>query len=113
MGRLRSQQRQREVDLMKFCFNKLGGWPWGVGNQLGEVFGGKAAAWEGCKRWHARAGSTPARAGRNARALPALNAPPPAGLPIIGEIEAPGYLEGGDFIAMGEDLALVGIGLRR
>ena len=24
MGRLRSQQRQREVDLMKFCFSKLG-----------------------------------------------------------------------------------------
>lgn len=28
MGRLRSEQRQREVELMKFCFNKLGmhGW---------------------------------------------------------------------------------------
>jgi hypothetical protein len=25
MGRLRSQQRQREVELMRFCFNKLGG----------------------------------------------------------------------------------------
>lgn len=24
MGRLRSMQRQREVDLMRFCFNKLG-----------------------------------------------------------------------------------------
>jgi len=35
------------------------------------------------------------------------------GLPIIGEIESPGYLEGGDFIAMGQDLALIGIGLRR
>jgi hypothetical protein len=26
MGRLRSQQRQREVELMRFCFNKLGAW---------------------------------------------------------------------------------------
>jgi arginine deiminase len=39
--------------------------------------------------------------------------PPVTGLPIIGEIEAPGYLEGGDFFPMGRDLALVGVGLRR
>lgn len=57
MGRLRSEQRQREVQLMKFCFNKLG-------------------------------------------------------LPVVGEIVAPGYLEGGDFFPMGKTLALVGIGLR-
>ena len=30
----------------------------------------------------------------------------------MGEIEAPGYLEGGDFFPAGRDLALVGIGLR-
>ena len=35
-----------------------------------------------------------------------------AGLPVVGEIEAPGYLEGGDFFPAGRDLALVGIGLR-
>jgi arginine deiminase len=31
---------------------------------------------------------------------------------VVGEIEAPGYLEGGDFFPAGKDLALVGIGLR-
>lgn len=31
---------------------------------------------------------------------------------MVGEIEAPGYLEGGDFFPAGRDLALVGIGLR-
>ena len=36
----------------------------------------------------------------------------PKGLPIIGEIEAPGFLEGGDFFPAGRDLALVGVGLR-
>ena len=35
-----------------------------------------------------------------------------AGLPVVGEIEPPGYLEGGDFFPAGRDLALVGIGLR-
>lgn len=35
-----------------------------------------------------------------------------AGLPVVGEIEEPGFLEGGDFFAAGEDLALVGVGLR-
>jgi arginine deiminase len=35
-----------------------------------------------------------------------------AGLPVIGEIEAPGFLEGGDFFSAGRDLAMVGIGLR-
>eukprot|EP00879_Flechtneria_rotunda_P005256 GHRR01005541.1.p1 GENE.GHRR01005541.1~~GHRR01005541.1.p1 ORF type:complete len:392 (+),score=108.32 GHRR01005541.1:604-1779(+) len=57
MGRLRSQQRQREVDLMRYCFRKLG-------------------------------------------------------LPIAGDIVEPGYLEGGDFFPLGQDLALVGVGLR-
>ena len=31
---------------------------------------------------------------------------------MVGEIEAPGYLEGGDYFPAGRDLALVGIGLR-
>ena len=35
-----------------------------------------------------------------------------AGLPVVGEIRAPGYLEGGDFFPAGRDLAIVGIGLR-
>ena len=35
-----------------------------------------------------------------------------AGLNVVGRIEDPGFLEGGDFFAAGEDLALVGIGLR-
>ena len=35
-----------------------------------------------------------------------------AGLPVVGEIRAPGYLEGGDFFPAGRDMALVGIGLR-
>ncbi|KAF8072641.1 CPN20 [Scenedesmus sp. PABB004] len=57
MGRLRSQQRQKEVELMSYCFNKLG-------------------------------------------------------LPVAGRIVEPGFLEGGDFFPMGQDLALVGVGLR-
>eukprot|EP00878_Enallax_costatus_P010464 GHUV01010925.1.p1 GENE.GHUV01010925.1~~GHUV01010925.1.p1 ORF type:complete len:467 (+),score=159.73 GHUV01010925.1:196-1596(+) len=57
MGRLRSQQRQKEVELMQFCFRKLG-------------------------------------------------------LPIAGQIIEPCFLEGGDFFPMGQDLALVGVGLR-
>eukprot|EP01023_Acetabularia_acetabulum_P053428 TRINITY_DN5981_c0_g2_i4.p1 TRINITY_DN5981_c0_g2~~TRINITY_DN5981_c0_g2_i4.p1 ORF type:complete len:481 (-),score=67.21 TRINITY_DN5981_c0_g2_i4:315-1757(-) len=57
MGRLRSPQRQMEVKLMNFCFNKLG-------------------------------------------------------LPVIGKIVEPGYLEGGDFIPAGLDLAFLGVGLR-
>lgn len=35
-----------------------------------------------------------------------------AGLPIAGRIAEPGFLEGGDFFPMGQDLALVGVGLR-
>lgn len=35
-----------------------------------------------------------------------------AGLPIAGQITDPGYLEGGDFFPLGQDLALVGVGLR-
>jgi arginine deiminase len=46
MGRLRSEQRQREVQVMKFCFTKLG-------------------------------------------------------LPIAGNIEIGGFLEGGDFFPVG------------
>uniref|UniRef100_A0A383WIV7 Arginine deiminase n=1 Tax=Tetradesmus obliquus TaxID=3088 RepID=A0A383WIV7_TETOB len=57
MGRLRSAQRQKEVELMSYCFRKLG-------------------------------------------------------LPIAGRIAEPGFLEGGDFFPMGQDLALVGVGLR-
>lgn len=30
----------------------------------------------------------------------------------MGEIEEPGFLEGGDYFAAGEDLSLVGVGLR-
>jgi arginine deiminase len=57
MGRLRSQQRTLEVDLMRFCLEKLG-------------------------------------------------------LNVIGGIDAPGFLEGGDFVAVNADLALIGVGLR-
>ena len=31
---------------------------------------------------------------------------------MIGEIREPGYLEGGDFFPVGQDLAMVGVGLR-
>ncbi len=31
---------------------------------------------------------------------------------MVGEIEAPGFLEGGDYFSAGRDLAMVGIGLR-
>jgi arginine deiminase len=33
-------------------------------------------------------------------------------LPIAGHVTEPGFLEGGDFFPMGQDLALVGVGLR-
>jgi arginine deiminase len=34
------------------------------------------------------------------------------GLPVLGAIAEPGFLEGGDYVAAGTDLALIGIGLR-
>ena len=57
LTRLRSPQRQREVELLAFVYDKLG-------------------------------------------------------LPVVGAIQAPGFLEGGDFFAAGRRLALVGVGLR-
>lgn len=57
MGRLRSPQRNLEVQLMRFCFNKLG-------------------------------------------------------IPVRGEISEPGFLEGGDFFPISQDLCMLGIGLR-
>ena len=57
MGRLRSTQRQHEVKLMRFCFDKLG-------------------------------------------------------LHVIGAVEAPGYLEGGDYYPAGPGLAFLGVGMR-
>lgn len=57
MGRPRSRIRQREVEVMKFCFEKLG-------------------------------------------------------VPIIGNVTAPGTLEGGDFFPAGIDLCMIGVGLR-
>lgn len=56
-ARLRSAQRQSEVALMRFCFDKLG-------------------------------------------------------LPVVGAIREPGFLEGGDFFPAGRGLALCGVGLR-
>ena len=57
LARLRSVQRTREVELLEFCFRKIG-------------------------------------------------------LPVIGAITAPGYLEGGDFFPAGPELCFVGIGIR-
>eukprot|EP00210_Caulerpa_lentillifera_P009569 g9126.t1 len=57
MGRLKSQQRQREVELLAFCFQKLG-------------------------------------------------------IPLLGSVSDPGYLEGGDFYPAGRDLCFIGVGLR-
>lgn len=34
-----------------------------------------------------------------------------SGLPVVGEIKEPGFLEGGDFFPMGQDLAMLGIGV--
>eukprot|EP00163_Fabomonas_tropica_P032414 TRINITY_DN8108_c0_g1_i1.p1 TRINITY_DN8108_c0_g1~~TRINITY_DN8108_c0_g1_i1.p1 ORF type:complete len:293 (+),score=51.62 TRINITY_DN8108_c0_g1_i1:162-1040(+) len=34
------------------------------------------------------------------------------GIPIVGSVSAPGTLEGGDFIPLGTDLCLIGVGLR-
>eukprot|EP00188_Purpureofilum_apyrenoidigerum_P001276 Plantae.Rhodophyta-Purpureofilum_apyrenoidigerum.ctg16859.p1 GENE.Plantae.Rhodophyta-Purpureofilum_apyrenoidigerum.ctg16859~~Plantae.Rhodophyta-Purpureofilum_apyrenoidigerum.ctg16859.p1 ORF type:complete len:437 (-),score=92.87 Plantae.Rhodophyta-Purpureofilum_apyrenoidigerum.ctg16859:255-1502(-) len=57
MARLASEQRMHEVDVMQFCFEKLG-------------------------------------------------------VPVIGRIPSPGTLEGGDFFPVGDDLCMVGTGLR-
>mmetsp|Transcript_8311 Transcript_8311/g.17872 ORF Transcript_8311/g.17872 Transcript_8311/m.17872 type:complete len:471 (+) Transcript_8311:46-1458(+) len=57
MGRLRSEQRRGEVDVLHFCHRKLG-------------------------------------------------------LEVVGEVQAPGYLEGGDFFPAGEDLCFIGVGPR-
>ena len=57
LARLRSTQRRLEVDLMHFCFRKIG-------------------------------------------------------LPVIGAIKHPGYLEGGDFFPAGKDLCFIGVGTR-
>ena len=34
------------------------------------------------------------------------------GLPVIGDVKPPGFLEGGDFFPAGEDLCFIGVGLR-
>jgi len=35
-----------------------------------------------------------------------------AGVKVIGEIQEPGFLEGGDFFPLGQDLAMVGLCVR-
>lgn len=50
--------------------------------------------------------------GSNSSRREACPADAPAGFQVIGEIRAPGFLEGGDFFPAGRDLALVGVGLR-
>ena len=72
MGRLHSKQRQSEVELMSYCFKKIGT----VTNR------------------HMNKLTTP------------------IGIPVLGAIEDPGYLEGGDFYPAGGDLCFIGIGLR-
>lgn len=57
MASLRSPQRQNEIKVMKFCFQKLG-------------------------------------------------------INVLGQVDQPGYLEGGDFFPAGEDLCFIGVGLR-
>mmetsp|Transcript_13253 Transcript_13253/g.35640 ORF Transcript_13253/g.35640 Transcript_13253/m.35640 type:complete len:470 (-) Transcript_13253:1644-3053(-) len=57
MGRLRSEQRYGEVDVLHFCHRKLG-------------------------------------------------------LEVVGQVQAPGYLEGGDFFPAGEQLCFIGVGPR-
>ena len=57
MASLRSSQRQHEIKVMRFCFQKLG-------------------------------------------------------ITVLGQVDPPGYLEGGDFFPAGEDLCFVGVGLR-
>jgi arginine deiminase len=57
MGRLASLQRKNEVEVMQFCFEKLG-------------------------------------------------------LNVVGQVEEPGFLEGGDFFVAGQELCMLGVGLR-
>jgi hypothetical protein len=48
----------------------------------------------------------------HAQTQPPISKTQTTGLPIVGAIDGGGYLEGGDFFPLGQDLAMVGIGLR-
>jgi len=119
MGRLRSQQRQREVELMHYCFNKLGAWCVRGSVFIYMLLRAVANHPEPLIPSHLQ---HPSNATTITSCQP-IHSPKHhhhhhhhhhhPGLAIIGEVDAPGFLEGGDFIAMGRDLALVGIGLRR
>jgi len=90
MGRLRSSQRQLEVDLMRFCFNKLGL---------------PVRKW---RRWRERREDEE----REAKTKKLTSFYLSFQKQVVGAIEAPGYLEGGDFFPCGRGLAMLGVGLR-
>lgn len=86
MGRLRSPQRNLEVSLMKFCLQKLG-------EPTPAALGG---AWVA-----------------GASVLDCLRpfVPCPAGLPVIGDVGEPGYLEGGEGRSLAKQRASVQLSL--
>ena len=104
---------------MRFCFNKLGARPRAL--RVCCVLRGVCGVFaclhppRGANRRPRCSEPAPVGLLRQAPRPPPPTPPPPApqGMPIIGEIPAPGFLEGGDFFPMGQDLAMVGIGLRR
>lgn len=127
MGRLRSAQRQREVQVMRFCLWKLGLMPLvaGGGRRDGPS-AGSAILWP---EQHCMLQLAAIRAAQLcSRSPPALNpslgllhiaSPPFACMDLVSlnpalpphsqaEIKEPGFLEGGDFFPMGTDLAMVG-----
>jgi hypothetical protein len=135
MGRLRSQQRQKEVELMHYCFRKLGEcWSCGHRHCSRLPLQGRGTLHTFCDSAELKSRLSSQRSscdsfwrkvqlctgsglcqmsGELHPALPAaLLAFCCSGLPIAGHIHEPGFLEGGDFFPMGQDLALVGVGLR-
>ena len=94
MCRLRSQQRQLESDLMRFCFAKLGAplLPCPPALIAGALVLPDRSQMHS-RQQHTACGSTLHKQ---------LKLQPSAGLPVVGEIREPGHLEGGDFFPAGQ-----------
>lgn len=129
MGRLRSQQRQREVQVMHFCFQKLGEGARAcvaaacVRSLLllvmhfcfqklrARVCVRACLRHTSCVRCVATAACMYARACAHTNlythAFTHARARAHAGIQVVGEIGEPGFLEGGDFFPLGRDLAMV------
>lgn len=101
MARLRSVQRSKEVELLKFCFRKIGlpivgARPIAVSPLVTLI--PPASHHDPFSPWVFYTSPSPP--------------PAPPHAPVAGEVKEPGYLEGGDFYPAGKDLCFIGVGLR-